>query len=350
VRISRTIAAAITTVVGLLAVTACGGSATSSHGSRVVIEYNPTLYSWLGVIAQKQGFLKDNGVDAKLEQIQNGTLATTALTSGDIDLAFLDLSLVSGYLNKGEHFTAITGTGKMAWDMVAPKSASAATFPASVHSLAGQPVGVPALGSVAYYYARAYLQAAGVNPDNVHYVAVGPFAQVPAAISQGQVKAAVVTPDQTYQLQKSGGVNVLFSSSKDRSLVPPPMQKVIGVPGAFYWARSDWAKKNPTLVGEVQRAMAQADVWAHDPANLSKVTSILSGLSLLPKTFSSQAETEAYVKYSLGFMSSAASQADMAASIAFWKSNKVLTADVSAKELLSAGTPADEAAVSAMAK
>ncbi|ALE04252.1 hypothetical protein AL755_00600 (plasmid) [Arthrobacter sp. ERGS1:01] len=327
--------------IGLIALTGCsspGGSsadAVSATGP-VVIQYNPTLYSWAGIIAQNEGFFKKNGVNAELKQIDNGTLATTALASGDITMAFQDLSLVSPYLNKGQKFTAITATGQLSWDVVAPKSSGSPTdFPASVASLKGKKIGVPSLGSVAYYYAQAYLKAAGVDPSSVQFVAVGPFAQVPAVIATGQVDAAVITPDQTYQLEQAGSVKVLFSAVKDRAKVDSELAKVIGTPGAFYFAQSSWAKGNPELVKKVQRSIAQADVWAHDPANLPALTTMLQQMKLLPAKITDQKALQNYVAYAVTFLTTHASPANMQAYVDFWKSNGLLKADVTGAGLLS---------------
>jgi NitT/TauT family transport system substrate-binding protein len=339
--------------VGLIALTGCSTPGNNPAGANgpVVIQYNPTLYSWAGIIAQNEGFFKKNGVNAELKQIDNGTLATTALASGDITMAFQDLSLVSPYLNKGQKFTAITATGQLSWDVVAPKNSSSPTaFPASVASLKGKKIGVPSLGSVAYYYAQAYLKAAGVDPSSVQFVAVGPFAQVPAVIATGQVDAAVVTPDQTYQLEKAGSIKVLFSTVKDRDKVDSELAKVIGTPGAFYFAQSAWATKNPGEVKKVQKAIAQADVWAHDPANLPALTSMLQQMKLLPANITDQKALQNYVAYAVTFMSTYASAANMQAYVDFWKSNGLLKADVTGAGLLSPTMATTEEQTVAQAK
>jgi NitT/TauT family transport system substrate-binding protein len=338
--------------VGLTVLTGCaaGPAAQGDSDQKVVIQYNPTLYSWLGLIADKAGMFKANGVTSELKQIDNGTLATTALASGQITLAFQDLSLVSPYLNKGQKFTAVSGTGLLSWDVIAPKGTASGTFPESLKSLEGKRIGVPSLGSVAYYYARSYLREAGVDPDKVQFVAVGAFAQVPAVIATKQVDAAVVTPDQTYQLDQAGSIDVLFSAVNDREKVDPKLQKVIGTPGAFYFAQSAWVDANPELVRNVQKSLAQADVWAHDPANRSTLIGYLDELQLLPKTLTETSAKEAFVSYALKFMAGQASPEDMQAYVQFWKSNGVLTLDISGEALLAPSTPKTAADIAALAK
>lgn len=340
---SRTLRALILASIGALVVTGCAGKTDGGGTDKVLIQYNPTAYSWLGIVAEKAGIFDENGIDAELKQIDNGTLATTALASGDVTLAFQDLSLVSPYLNKGQDFTAVTATGNLSWDIVAPGSEKPTSFPESVADLKGKKIGVPALGTVAYYYAQAYLKEVGIDPKEVDFVAVGPFAQVPAVIANGQVDAAVVTPDQTFQLQQTSEVDVLFSAVKDKDKLSKELATVVGTPGSFYFAQTKWVNADQERTENVQKSLVQAQEWAQDPANITELTKILKDMKLLPANIQDDKKLEEFVSYATQFMNSQAAASDMQAYVDFWTSNGVLSADVTGEQLLSPTIPSLEA-------
>jgi len=150
-------------------------------------------------LAQKRGFLKEEGVEAEIMRI-SAAAGRAALSSGEVDYS----TGIGGTAIGG----ALTGVPirVVACYVPAPVLALVARPEfKSVPALKGKTIAVLIFGGVAHFAARAIVKHFGLDPEkDVKYLAVGPPDARFAALSQGLVDAAVLGPPLDFAAKKQG--------------------------------------------------------------------------------------------------------------------------------------------------
>src|ERR1044072_2852976 len=150
-------------------------------------------------LAQKRGFLKEEGIDAEIIRI-SAAAGRAALSSGEVDYS-----------------TGIGGTAIGGALSGVPIKVVACFVPApvlalvarpeikSVQQLKGKTVAVLIFGGVAHFAARSIARHFGLDAEReVKYLAVGPPDARFAALTQGLVDAAVLGPPLDVAARKQG--------------------------------------------------------------------------------------------------------------------------------------------------
>jgi ABC-type nitrate/sulfonate/bicarbonate transport system substrate-binding protein len=150
-------------------------------------------------LAQKRGFLKDEGFEAEIVRI-SAAAGRAALTNGDADYS-----------------TGIGGTAIGGALSGIPIKVVACFVPApvlalvarpeyrTVSSLKGKTVAILIPGGVAHFAARSIARHYGVDAEKeLKYLAVGPPDARFAALNQGLVEAAVLGPPLDFEARKQG--------------------------------------------------------------------------------------------------------------------------------------------------
>jgi NitT/TauT family transport system substrate-binding protein len=118
----------------------------------------------------------------------------------------------------------------------------------SVAELKGKRIGVTALGSAAMNYGKAYLRAAGLNPDrDVTFIPIGAGGQAIAAMKQKMVDAIV--------FWETANITFGLAGSPVRQLKID--DKLAKLPDVSLLATNDTIKKNPKLLVGFGRALAK---------------------------------------------------------------------------------------------
>lgn len=164
-------------------------------------------------LAQKRGFLKEEGIDAEIIRI-SAAAGRAALASGEVDYS-----------------TGIGGTAIGGALSGVPIKVVACYVPApvlalvsrpeikSVQQLKGKTIAVLIFGGVAHFAARSIVRHFGLEAErDLKYLAVGPPDARFAALTQGLVDAAVLGPPLDFAARKQG-YNILARA--DEVLVFP---------------------------------------------------------------------------------------------------------------------------------
>lgn len=172
-------------------------------------------------LAQKRGFLKEEGFDAEIIRI-SAAAGRAALTNGDIDYS-----------------TGIGGTAIGGALSGIPIRVVACFVPVpvlclvalpefkTVQSLKGKTIAILISGGVAHFAARAMVKNAGLDPEKeMKYLAVGPPDARYAALTQSLVEAAILAPPLDFEARKQG-YNLL--SRADDVMVLPETGLVAGL-------------------------------------------------------------------------------------------------------------------------
>jgi NitT/TauT family transport system substrate-binding protein len=231
-------------------------------------------------IAQEQGFFEDAGLKVDTVNAPSGPALASALIGGTTQIATGVTQGIIPAMAQGQSLRAMAPFGKMDLGLVVPDGSTVH----KVADLKGKKIGVTARGAVSETFARSMLQEAGVDPDSVTYVAVGPLPAQIAAFSQGAIDASSFSSDATI-VAESKGVNL-------RTLV----NTLDGSAGELsdyglqsFWATTgDYAKAHPTVINGFCKAMNKASSWLADGANKDAAVASIAKLTGLPQDAAAQ--------------------------------------------------------------
>jgi len=147
-------------------------------------------------LAQKRGFLKEEGVDAEIIRF-TGRASSMALSNGDVDYG-------TG-IAVGAEITGIPIRVAACYVPVPILALVARPEVKSVQELSGKTVGVSAIGGVSHFAAQVIAKHFGLDPDrDLKFIAVGPTDARFARLTQGLVDATLMGPPLDSEAKKKG--------------------------------------------------------------------------------------------------------------------------------------------------
>jgi NitT/TauT family transport system substrate-binding protein len=187
----------IQSLVTLAAAILLGAPAMALDRIRVAVS-NPNMPNLTVAMAQKNGFFKDETLEAEIIRM-NPNVAITALATGDVDycqlfgavvggaIAGLPVRIVAGYLDN--------------W----PMTLIAQPEYKSIKDLKGKTLGISSFGATPDVAARMMLKQAGVDPEKeIKVLALGSDAARLTALTQRVVDVVVISPPADAQMEKQG--------------------------------------------------------------------------------------------------------------------------------------------------
>lgn len=357
--LSRIGAGALSVLLFSATLAACGSSTTSqsaqakTHATTaaplaVSLMVDPGVsYTWLPTLATSAGFFKKNDIDATdVPSLASGSVDMGALASGRVDVVLAGLSLAGPFMEKGIHMTVISGASKAFWNLVSPASEPLPqSFPADIRALRGKAIGVVALGTSSYYYARALVEAAGLPVNSVTYEALGPPINDVSAIQAGRVAAAMVTPDLGYLLVSRMHQRLLFNFGDVAQLhqAGGALGSIDG-DSSYLFSLTSWVDQHKAAVHRMQLALMEADVWIHNPKNLPEVAKMLEAAKDIPSTIPASS-VDSYVAGILPGVVSYVPKGVNAAHAHFWVSEGLLKTYMPPSQWFFSGIARSESAV-----
>ena len=149
-------------------------------------------------LAAKKGFFKEEGLEAEVIRM-NANVAVAALASGDVDYAMIFGSVVRA---------AIRGLPvKVVASFIDGSTHALIARPEfkSVKELKGKTLGVQAYGATDHVAAMMMLKHFGVDPEKeIKVVALGPASGRLAALKEGVVEVAVMSPPADEEAKQLG--------------------------------------------------------------------------------------------------------------------------------------------------
>jgi hypothetical protein len=227
--------------------------------------------SWVGYLAQQQGYFAKNHLNIKFVTLPAGVQATTALAGGSLDVAELDPFNVAPVLTQGVNLQLLVGEQKSYWTLFGQKTSegqSLANVMGSFDSVGVRSVG-GAGGRLGQYLAVSY----GKSPTSVQQIAdIGS-----TGFMGGHEPYTIADPGTACELESRGYPTLFsfFNPPAPKASYPSKLQSLIGVEEFGYWATASWAKANPAAVKDLQAALSQTEEWASNPANTQQVTDLL---------------------------------------------------------------------------
>lgn len=246
---------------------ACGGSSGSTAGggklTTVTVGYVPYADDAALFLAEENGIFHSHGLDVKFVPAANPTAVVAAMLSGQEQFGFLTTPVLANVNAKGTPFKCVSSVD--GGQPSTPSQDSTALVAAkgsgitSVAGLAGKNVGMVQLTSLNSLAVDVLVKRAGVNPASVHQI-VMPFPQMPAALSQGRIQAAViVAPFVTTAI--ANGATVI--NHPNQLLFPGGTVTCLAATGPY-------TGQNPTVVSDFHAAMNQAITYSKSHVSQAK--------------------------------------------------------------------------------
>jgi NitT/TauT family transport system substrate-binding protein len=168
-------------------------------------ETPPSFHNLYLQIAHEKGIFKKNGITVdEFMQMKGGPLATQAVVSGQVDVTATDVegvlhSVVAGYAVRAVGAPA----ARLSYVIAVRKDINA------VSDLKGKLFAVSRPGALSQYITFPFLEAAGVERNDVQWLAVGSSKDRLLALAADRVKGAVLYIDTIVEAKDNPDIKVL---------------------------------------------------------------------------------------------------------------------------------------------
>jgi NitT/TauT family transport system substrate-binding protein len=252
----------------LLFVVACsvGESSFASEKVRFLIPQRSVDESLaLFIVPKYLGYYEQEGLDVDLIFVGGSNEAAIQVAAGNAEIG--EASPAQAVIGMEEGSAAAMDIRyfydagyKNIWSISVPEDSPIK----SIKDLRGKKIGVTALGSAGTTYGKAYIRAAGLNPDSdVSFIAIGGGTQAAAAIKQKVVDAVVFWDTGVIQFETNG--IPLRALEVDKRLAELPDVSLL--------AKNELIKSNPKLLIAFARAVAKGiDFSLANPAAAVLIT------------------------------------------------------------------------------
>lgn len=240
----------------------CGCSKSDSDGSKpasksetttsakvlekVTLTASKNIWSTLPIVAQKQNFFQEEGLDVQINYVQAAKLAMDALVAGSTDFANVVDPNVAFLAFSGNKDVVVIGTIVKSHDsaIIGRKSAGIA----SAQDLKGKKLGV-LQGTTSQIFAERFLEKNGLHYGDVQPQNLQPVA-IQTALTEKAIDAGSVWQPFVHNLQKQLGDDAVVFTAPDA---------YVGYMNAA--VRKDWAGKNEATVAAYMRALRKAEAF-----------------------------------------------------------------------------------------
>src|SRR6202451_337581 len=230
--------------------------------------------------AQSSGIFKQHGLNVTLVAQASPVAVEASMASGTEQFGFITTPVLINLNSKGVNVKCVSSVDGSEPSIPADDStvlvAAKGSGITSVKDLAGKDVAEVQLTSLNSLAVEILAKQAGLDPASIHQIAI-PFPQMPAALSQGRVQAAVIVAPFT-QTATGEGATVLTHPNVD--LFPNGTVTCLDAMGSYISA-------NPTIVSEFRAAMDESIAYSQTHESVVKQT-LVKGLSLTPAVAAAQ--------------------------------------------------------------
>jgi NitT/TauT family transport system substrate-binding protein len=222
-------------------------------GGQALIYYLPLT------IAQRRGYFKDEGLDAKVIDFAGGSKALQAVVGGSADVVSGAFEHTIMLQSKGQFYRTFAQQGQAPMMVLGVSTKTMAGYK-SPADLKGKKVGVTAPGSSTNMMVSFFLTKHGLKPTDVSIIGVGAGAGAITAIRSGQIDAMCNVDPVVSTLVHSKDFHVI---SDTRTL--KDTHEVFGgnMPSGCLYASQAFLDKNPNTAQALANAIVRADKWIH---------------------------------------------------------------------------------------
>ncbi len=245
-------------------------------GETVRFQDYPGTGDMLMRVAASKGYCEKAGIKCEFQMIPSGPLGAQALLAKSIDVGFFPVEVQINAMNRGAKLKAIFSGVTLNVFLIAVRPGLDAPnadkgYPAFMQDLKGKKIGVPARGSGGESTFHFLLQKAGMDADDVTFVAVGaPNTSYGALISK-QV-------DATINFEPNGVLCDVLKTCKTiwRGATSKEPTQIYATNGAStdHVMREDYLAEHPDVAPAIINAAKEAEAFIQNPANFGEVVKI----------------------------------------------------------------------------
>jgi NitT/TauT family transport system substrate-binding protein len=263
---------------------ACGGGGGSAAGPTDItvniVPFTPNAVLFLGM---EKGMFEKRGLNVELQRAASPVPVVASLVAEQADFGFVTTPVL---INANREGTPIKCVAPVDGQISPDRDASALVAPAgsgidSLDDLSGKSVAVVQLASINLIGAKKLIDDAGAT--GTEYIAM-PFPQMPQALADGRVDAAVITSPYLETALAAGAVALAHPSS---DLFPT---------GTVYCyaATAQFLEENTAVAQGFHDAMEEAILYAKDHEDEALAT-LVEHLDLTPEQAQAQIIPTNYV-------------------------------------------------------
>jgi NitT/TauT family transport system substrate-binding protein len=261
----------ITVLAVALALVGCGGDDDSAGGggdssapTEITVGTLPIANAAPMYLGMEKGFFKAENLTIKPQVGEGGAALIPSLLSGDAQFAFVGVIPAITAVAKDVPIKIVTSSDDAAkteekdWQtLVVPKGSSIK----GVEDLPGNTIAVNALRGLAEVVISRSLEKQGVDYREVKLLEV-PFPEMPAALAQKRVDAALLTEPFLSAVLAEGGTQI----------DAPSVETLPSFPNGVYVAAEQYIAENGDVVDRFSRAMNKSLDYAQThPAEVRKI-------------------------------------------------------------------------------
>jgi NitT/TauT family transport system substrate-binding protein len=202
----------------------------------------------------ERGIFRENGVDAQVTTLANGSTTTQAVVSGDLDVGIANIVQVAAAVAHGIPLQMIAPaalySAKHAYSALCV--AKNATF-ASAKDLIGTTCAVSTLNDFNQLGIAAWLEHNGVAPAKVRFIELR-FAEMGAALQRGTISAATISEPALSGALFAGQVRIFADVY---SVIAPEFANII------WFSTKSWLQKNPESAKRLIAGIYATARWAN---------------------------------------------------------------------------------------
>ena len=233
-----------------------GGGEGSAETTTVTVGTLPIANAAPMYLGMKKGFFEEEGLKIEPQVGEGGAALIPTLISGDAQFAFVGVIPAITAVGKNVPIRIVTSSDDAAateqkdWQtLVVPKGSPIK----SVEDLPGKTIAVNALRGLAEVVISRSLEKQGVDYRDVKLLEV-PFPEMPAALAQKRVDAALLTEPFLSAVLAEGG----------KQIDAPSVETVPNFPNGVYVATEQYIAENGDIVDRFARAMNRSLEYAQD--------------------------------------------------------------------------------------
>jgi NitT/TauT family transport system substrate-binding protein len=261
-----------------------GGGGDSSAPTKITVGTLPIANAAPMYLGMKKGFFEDERLTIEPQIGEGGAALMPSLVSGDAQFAFVGVIPAITAVAQNLPIRIVTSSDDAAeteeedWQtLVVPKGSPIK----GVEDLPGKTIGVNALRGLAEVVISRSLEKQGVDYGEVKLLEV-PFPEMPAALSQKRVDAALLTEPFLSAVLAEGGTQI----------DAPSVETLPSFPNGVYVAAEQYIEENGDVVDRFSRAMNKSLDYAE--THPEEVRAIIPTFTEVPEAAAQQLRLPAF--------------------------------------------------------
>ncbi len=245
-----------------------------------------------------QGIYRNNGIDAKLSTLPNGSTIVQSVLGGDLDVGLANIVTVAAAVAKGIPLQMIAPAALYSAKHSYSRLCVAKNSPfKTAKDLDGATIAVSSLNDFNQLGVTAWLEHNGVAPSKVHFVELK-FPEMGAALQRGTVAAATIAEPALSSAIHAGEARAFADVYE---VIAPEFANIV------WFTSKGWLQKNPAAAKRLIDSIYATARWSNDHqaqsaeilAKASKMD--LSVVSTMTRAYFATSSNPKYVQAPLDF-------------------------------------------------